>query len=188
MRTILELKRFAVYSLLCCALLMASAAWLASQAPPTPTPTPAAAPASTPAPTPTSTPASTHAEAAATLTVRITGIRNAKGKIGVVLFKDGKGFPSDITSAVAASQVEIDPQTLSATVVFKGLPQGVYAASVLHDENLTGKMEFDSQGIPLSGYGLSNNPDTSQGPPTPEQAKFTVNQPEATIEIKMIYW
>jgi uncharacterized protein (DUF2141 family) len=49
-------------------------------------------------------------------------------------------------------------------------------------------MEFDSQGIPLSGYGLSNNPDTSQGPPTPEQAKFTVNQPECAIEIKMIYW
>ena len=89
---------------------------------------------------------------------------------------------------VAANQAEIDPRTLSATVVFKSLPQGVYAASVLHDENLTGKMEFDSQGIPQSGYGISNNPDTSQGPPAPDQATFPVKQAEATIEIKMVYW
>jgi uncharacterized protein (DUF2141 family) len=49
-------------------------------------------------------------------------------------------------------------------------------------------MEFDAQGIPQSGYGISNNPDTSQGPPTPEQANFKVNQAETAIEIKMVYW
>jgi uncharacterized protein (DUF2141 family) len=97
-------------------------------------------------------------------------------------------FPSDVTYAVAARQGEIDPQTLTTKVVFEKLPQGVYAASVLHDENLTGKMEFDAQGIPQSGYGISNNPDTTQGPPTPEQAVFPVKQPEAAIEIKMVYW
>jgi len=106
----------------------------------------------------------------------------------VVLFRDGKGFPSDITYAVAARQGEIDPKTLTAKVVFEKLPQGVYAASVLHDENLAGKMEFDAQGIPQSGYGISNNPDTSQGPPTPEQANFKVIQAETAIEIKMVYW
>ncbi len=77
---------------------------------------------------------------------------------------------------------------MSATAVFKDLPQGTYAVSVLHDENLIGKMEFDAQGIPLTGYGFSNNPVSSQGPPSPDQAKFTVNQAETTIEIKLIYW
>jgi uncharacterized protein (DUF2141 family) len=153
-------------------LLTAFAGWLAAQTPPNPTPAPA--------PPPT--------EATSTLTIRITGIRNAKGKIGVAVFRDGKGFPSDVASIIAAKQVDIDPQTLTAKVVFEKLPQGVYAASVLHDENLTGRMEFDAQGMPQSGYGISNNPDTSQGPPTPEQAIFPVKQLEAAIEIKMVYW
>ena len=182
MRTLFRSIRIAVNSLLCCCVLTASAGWLAAQSPATPAPAPA------PAQTPAAAPAPAPAEATATLTVRITGIRNAKGKIGIVLFRDGKGFPSDPTSAVAAMQSDIDPQTLTAKIVFAKLPQGVYAAAVLHDEDLTGKMEFDSQGIPLSGYGISNNHDTTQGPPTPEQAEFTVKQPEAAIEIKMVYW
>jgi uncharacterized protein (DUF2141 family) len=186
MRTFFKSKQFAAYALLCGALLACSAGWLAAQAPAASTPAPApaampiAAPAAAPAPAPT--------EATSTLTIRITGIRNAKGKIGVALFRDGKGFPSEIASAIAATQVEIDPQTLTAKAVFEKLPQGVYAASLLHDENLVGHMEFDSQGIPQSGYGLSNNPDTTQGPPTAEQANFKVSQPEAAIEIKMVYW
>jgi len=49
-------------------------------------------------------------------------------------------------------------------------------------------MDFDSQGIPQEGYGISNNPDSTQGPPTPEQAKFALNQSQVTIEIKLVYW
>jgi uncharacterized protein (DUF2141 family) len=119
--------------------------------------------------------------------VRITGFRNAKGRVNIALFRDAKGFPSEPGSAVAAQKLEIDPQTLTATAVFKDIPQGSYAVAVLHDENLTGKMEFDAQGIPLTGYGFSNNP-VSAGPPSPDQAKFTANQAETTIEIKLIYW
>jgi uncharacterized protein (DUF2141 family) len=145
---------------------------------------PASAAASAESPTPTATPA----PAASNLTIKIRGIRNAKGRINIALYRDGKGFPTDITSAVAAQKVEIDPQTLSATAVFKDLPQGSYAAVVLHDEDLSGKMDYDAQGIPQKGYGISNNPDTTQGPPNPEDAKFAVNQPESAIEIKMTYW
>jgi uncharacterized protein (DUF2141 family) len=119
--------------------------------------------------------------------MRITGIRDAKGRIGVALFRDGKGFPSDTNFVVAASHGDIDPQTMTAKVVFEKLPQGVYAAAVLHDEKLTGTMEFDSMGMPLSGFGFSNNPDISMGPPTAELANFKVDHPETAIEVKLIY-
>jgi uncharacterized protein (DUF2141 family) len=105
-----------------------------------------------------------------------------------VLCGDERGFPLDPSNAVAAKQVDVDPQTLTATVVFDKLPQGNYAVTVLHDENLIGKMEFDPQGTPLEGYGISNNPDSSAGPPTFDDSKFDVNQSEAAIEIAMIYW
>ena len=159
-------KQLAVFAFLCCALLAAPVARLAAQAQPAPAP----------------------AQAKSTLTIHVTGLRNANGKLNIALFRDAKGFPTDTASAVESQRLEIDPQTLSVTAVFKNLPQGSYAVAILHDENLTGKMDYDSQGIPQKGYGLSNNPDTSQGPPTPDQATFSVNQAESGIEIKMTYW
>jgi len=69
----------------------------------------------------------------ATLTVHVAGARNAKGKIRVALFRDGKGFPNDASQAVHTQAADIDPQTLSAQVVFADLRTGVYAVSVFHD-------------------------------------------------------
>ena len=66
----------------------------------------------------------------ATLTVHVTGARNAKGKIRVALFRDGKGFPNDASQAVHTQAADVDPQTLSAQVVFADLRAGVYAVSV----------------------------------------------------------
>jgi uncharacterized protein (DUF2141 family) len=168
-----SIRRQAVISGICC-MLIASAGLLAAQTPATPAPIPA--------------PAAAPVSAKSTLSIQITGFRSAKGKINIALFRDGKGFPSDRASSTASQRLEIDPQTRTATAVFTNLPQGAYAVSVFHDENLTGKMEYDSQGIPQEGYGISNNPDTTQGPPAFEQAKFTVNQPQTTIEIKLVYW
>lgn len=159
MKTIFQSKRIVLTSLFCAVLLTAFASILFAQV-----------------------------ASKSTLTVYITGFRNAKGRVGIALYRDGKGFPSDSANAVATQRFEIDPQTLTATAVFKNIPQGTYAASVFHDENMTGKMEHNSMGIPQSGYGISNNPNTNFGPPTPEQASFKVNQSESTIEIKMVYW
>jgi uncharacterized protein (DUF2141 family) len=122
-----------------------------------------------------------------TLTVRVTGARNTKGKIGVTLFQDAKSFPDNAANAIRQQSVEIDPGTLSAQVVFPDLPRGVYAASVLHDENGNGKMDKNFMGVPKEGYGASNNPKKKMRAPTFEEAKFSLNDAEQTIEIKLIY-
>jgi len=166
----LNFKRIAGYAFVCGAMLALSIVTLQAQAPASP------APASAPAP------------AKSTLTIHLTGFRNAKGKVNIDLFRDGKGFPLDPAGVVESERLEIDPKTLSATAVFADLPQGVYAVVVIHDDNLTGKMEFDGSGIPQKGCGFSNNPDTTQGPPTPESATFAVKQPETKIEITIVYF
>src|ERR1700687_179080 len=66
----------------------------------------------------------------ATLTVHITGARNAKGKIRAALFRGAEGFPNDASKAIHTQAADIDPQTSSAQVVFTDLPAGVYAVSV----------------------------------------------------------
>lgn len=185
----LNLNRVPMRLMLCFAMLAALSVILTAQTPPAPAP---AAPAQT-APAP-SAPASTApaptapAQSNSTLTVKIKGIRNAKGKIDVVLYNKGDGFPMDPSSAIAMKQVDVDPKTMTATAVFDKLAEGTYAATVLHDENMVGKMEFDAQGTPIEGYGISNNPDSSSGPPTWDASKFTVNQAGAAIEIAMVYW
>lgn len=124
--------------------------------------------------------AEAQAQAVSNLTVRVTGIRNAKGKILSSLFRDGQ--------PVENRQAEIDAKTLTATIVFEKIPQGVYTVQLMHDENLNGKMDKNFMGIPQEGYGMSNNPGKRMSKPGFDETNFQVNQPAMAIEIKMIYW
>ncbi|QEE30099.1 DUF2141 domain-containing protein [Terriglobus albidus] len=121
------------------------------------------------------------------LTVQVAGARNSKGQIAIALFHDGAGFPADKSKAFRTLQVKIDPQTLSAQVMLNDLPPGVYAVSVFHDENLNGQLDKNVFGIPKEGYGASNNPKRSMGPPKFAEAKFQLDQPEKVIEISLLY-
>ena len=122
-----------------------------------------------------------------TLTVRVTGARNIKGKIGVTLFQDAQGFPDDASKAIRQQSVEIDPNTMSAQVTFKDLPQGTFAVSVLHDENGNGKMDKNFVGMPKEGYGASNNPKKKMAPPSFEETKFQFSGNDQSLEIKLMY-
>ena len=123
----------------------------------------------------------------AALTIRVTGARNNKGRIALALFQSEAGFPSDSSKAVRLQQADIDAQTNSAQFVLQGIPYGVYAVSVFHDENLNGKLDKNFVGAPKEGYGASNNPRKRMGPPPFSEASFAVNQPEKSVENKLMY-
>ena len=123
----------------------------------------------------------------ATLTIRVIGVRNNKGRIALALFQSEAGFPGDSSKAMRLQQAEIDAQTRSAQFILQGIPYGVYAVSVFHDENMNGKLDKNFVGAPKEGYGASNNPRKRMGPPPFSEASFSLNQPEQSIEIKLIY-
>ena len=115
------------------------------------------------------------------LIVQITGIRNADGNILVAVRTD--------ENTITATQIAtIDPKTLSAEAVFENLPEGDYGVAVIHDENKNEKLDFNDYGMPLEGYGHSNNPAKRQGPPDFSETKFIVAAPATTISINLIYW
>lgn len=124
---------------------------------------------------------------AATLTIHVTGARNAKGQIRAALFDGAKGFPGDTSQAIQTQAADIDPQSLSAQIVFKGLPEGVYAVSIFHDENRNQKLDKNLLGIPKEGYGASNNPKKKMGPPDFEETKFPLSGQAQSLAIKLIY-
>jgi uncharacterized protein (DUF2141 family) len=126
------------------------------------------------------TPTTTSTQATATLTVQITGLRNGKGIVSLTLYRDSK--------PVETRNVAIDAGTLSARTEFEKIPQGVYAVYVFHDENMNGKLDTNFMRMPLEGYGMSNNPRKRMGKPGFDETNFPVNQPECSIEIKMVYW
>jgi uncharacterized protein (DUF2141 family) len=122
-----------------------------------------------------------------TLTVHVTGARNAKGKIRVALFREGKGFPNDTSQAVHTQAADVDPQTLSAQVVFADLRAGVYAVTVFHDENMNERLDKNFMGVPKEGYGASNNPKKKMGPPNFDEAQFQLSGTEQSVEIQLMY-
>ena len=123
----------------------------------------------------------------AILTIRVVGAKSDKGQIAVALFNGEARFPGDKTKAVRTLQAVIDPQTLRAQVTLNNLPRGVYAVSIFHDENMNGRLDKNVFGIPKEGYGASNNPKKSMGPPRFADANFQLDQPEKVLEIKLVY-
>jgi uncharacterized protein (DUF2141 family) len=132
-------------------------------------------------------PSGAQPAADATLTIHVAGLRNARGKLEVCVYKDASGFPETPARAFRREAVAIDARALTAQAVFAGLPPGVYAVAVLHDENANGKLDKNFIGIPREGHGASNDPPPARRPPTFDEAKFTLHAPAQTVEIKPIY-
>jgi uncharacterized protein (DUF2141 family) len=61
-----------------------------------------------------------------------------------------------------------------ARVVFSDVPEGVYAISVVHDEDDNGKLNMVMGFYPSEATGASNNAPAKFGPPKWEDAKFEV--------------
>jgi uncharacterized protein (DUF2141 family) len=123
-----------------------------------------------------------------TIIVNVTGLRNAKGKVDALLFVSPDGFPEDDSKAFDKDEVSIDPETMSAQIVFKDVPRGSAAVTVLHDENMNRKLDKNFFGIPKEGYGTSNNPRKAARNPRWSEASFPVDRPEVIVPIKLIYW
>ena len=115
------------------------------------------------------------------LTVHVTEIQNANGNLLVMVRRDAN-------TVIETRTIEIDPKTLTAQAVFQNLPEGSYGVTVIHDENKNGQLDFNAMGMPVEGYGHSNNPEKKPGPPNFDETKFQVAAPGPSIEIKLIYW
>lgn len=120
----------------------------------------------------------------ATITIKVTGFRNEKGKAGFALYNSKAGFDKD--QGFREGIVSISNRT--ATITFRDVPIGAYGAAAFHDENNNGKLDENMAGIPTEGVGLSNNPKMSiTNIPTFDKIKFNVGEGEQTVEFKIQY-
>lgn len=111
----------------------------------------------------------------ADLTVIAENVRNAKGVVGVLVFRSNKGWPEDVGSSVQHKAVPARDGAV--TLVFQGLEPATYAVVVLHDENENMKLDRSWIGKPKEGWGMSNNPKPHLSAPPFESARFTIGGP-----------
>lgn len=112
--------------------------------------------------------------------VNITGISNEDGKMVIALFDSESNF---LKSEIKSFSVDIVNK--ACTVVFKDIPEGVYAISSFHDENNNGKLDTNGIGIPKEDYRSSNNEKGSFGPPKWAKAKFELKGEKVIQNIKL---
>ena len=136
--------------------------------------------------TPTTAPASapTSVATGAPLSVTVKDLRNRKGVLIFGVFDQSDGFPNVEKKSVYWEVRGADAADLTFTA---HLPPGRYAASVLHDENRSGDMDRGFGGLPLEGYGVTNNPKPKLRAATFKEATFTLPAEGKQLTISVQY-
>jgi uncharacterized protein (DUF2141 family) len=114
-----------------------------------------------------------------------TNLRSSKGTFRCELYNSPAGFPKDDTSVVGHSIAKIVHR--HASCVFRNVPAGSYAVAAMHDENGNGKMDYNFVGIPVEGYGFSDDPRVLFSAPSFDSAKFTYSGGVLKIPITLHY-
>ncbi|MEW4924241.1 DUF2141 domain-containing protein [Algibacter sp. 2305UL17-15] len=112
--------------------------------------------------------------------VNISNLKSNDGKVFVALYNSEESFLGKGFKAMVA-KIENN----NCEVIFKNVPNGIYAVSMFHDENDNNKMDTMVFGIPKEDYGCSNNAKGFMGPPKWDDAKFTINNKSVTQNIKL---
>ena len=117
--------------------------------------------------------------------VRVHGVRSDRGNVTFVLYGDK---PQDFLvkgKKVFKQRFAANQGTVEFCVILS--KPGVYAATGYHDENGNGKFDKNWAGLPVEGFGMSNNPTTLLTPPSHDQAAFAVSHGRTKVDIEIKY-
>ncbi len=120
------------------------------------------------------------------VSVTVTNLRNAKGKVLACLTANAKAFP-DCSKDPAARHVAVPVQAGGAVQLdFPAVVPGTYAISLFHDENGNGKLDTMVM-IPKEGFGFSRDARVRFGPPRFSAAAFVLDHGSLHQTVRMRY-
>jgi uncharacterized protein (DUF2141 family) len=115
-----------------------------------------------------------EARAASDLKVEVSGLRNYKGRLVIVLWaaadqtshfpdhgrvqhrdENPNDTPCDFSKASVCRRTVESLQNLTVSYTFRDVPEGDYAVFAFHDENNNGILDTGFMGRPLEGRGFS---------------------------------
>ena len=104
----------------------------------------------------------------ASLDVRIEGLRETKGHVLLALTDSAEAWDG---KAEVRARMRQPVAATAETIRIDDLPPGSYAVQVFHDANDNGRMDTNVVGMPVEGYGFSQNPMVMRKA-TYEEARF----------------
>ncbi len=114
------------------------------------------------------------------IVVNIDNIKSNKGVFIVALFKNEDTFLKKSFQSKTLS-----PEEVKKPISFKGIPDGQYAVSVIHDENENGELDTNWVGIPKEPFGFSKKTMGTFGPPSFKETCVQVQGDTQTTTVKM---
>jgi uncharacterized protein (DUF2141 family) len=118
--------------------------------------------------------------------VEVLNIRNSIGTVACALFESPVGFPNEYMHH-ATHLAAIKVRDTRARCHFVDIAPGTYALAVVHDENMNGKLDTNWLGIPIEGYGFSNDARALLGPPSFAAASFQYDGENLELTISLRY-
>ena len=119
------------------------------------------------------------------LDIEVIGLRNDSGEVGCSIFNDARAFPRDDSKVLRHVWTPI--RSHKAVCEFTNLAPGDYAAVVFHDENGDHEFNMNAFGMPMEGYGFSNDAAALFAPPDFKSAAFKYNGQHLYIVINIRY-
>jgi uncharacterized protein (DUF2141 family) len=101
------------------------------------------------------------------LTIEIKELRNNNGQINLELSNQHEEQIAGITKKLSSN---------SCVIVIDNLKPGKYAFKFFHDENMNNELDTNWLGIPKEGFGFSNDPSMTFGPPSFDKTIFYLNK------------
>lgn len=118
--------------------------------------------------------------------VKILNIKNSTGTVACALFDASPGFPTEYLR-MATNVMVIKIRKDLARCDFEDIPQGNYAMAVVHDENMNGKLDTNWLGVPIEGFGFSNDAKGILGAPSFSAASFPYNGQNLELTMTLNY-
>ncbi len=120
------------------------------------------------------------------IVVKVASLRSSSGSVRCSLYDNADGFPTDQKHVVARVRAVIKDKT--ATCTFKSPKRGQkYATVIHHDENDDGVFQRGALGMPLEGYGFSNNVRPVLSAPSFEACQFSFGGGQTSLTINARY-
>jgi uncharacterized protein (DUF2141 family) len=120
-----------------------------------------------------------------TVTVTVSEVRSTKGVVRACMTADPGRFPR--CRGVPGAHSAVVPAKGAIVLTFTGVAPGRYAIALLHDENENGKADRALGMMPKEGFGFSRDARVRMGPPSFDDAVFTVATAPVTQRIRMRY-
>lgn len=123
--------------------------------------------------------------AAQRILATVTGARRVAGKIAFTLYGARPASFLAHGGSIAIARITLTGTTAKACFVVS--TPGVYALAVYHDENDNHHFDRSLIGLPLEGYGFSNDAAIFLGPPSFASVRFTVRPGDNQVAMKLRY-